>query len=233
MTSEVADSAGRIFQNPLSPHEIWVNIGRYEEHYSALSKYPRIYPQHEPILQTHISKENFDSLIALLREHVERVPLLSESCTQFLCVCTCALCFCPYVYTQYEYRKLKRNMVREFSRRTISNDVEVDVRVVNNDELQEAHGGENHHMFVDGTTTSTYDGPLWVDSKGIVLEFEEKAKKKYYRYPAKIPPGVNMILTFPVVIPWPLPIRDVLLQNDVVLQEPKSSAPLVFASSTE
>ena len=124
-------------------------------------------------------------------------------------------------------------MVRELSGRTVGSDVEVDVRVVNNDELQEAHRGDNHHMFVHGATTTTHHGPLWVDSKGIVLEFEEKAKKKCYRYPAKIPPGVNMILKFPVVIPWPSPSGNVVLQNDVVLQEPKSSTPLVLASSTE
>ena len=73
MTSQVADSAGRIFQNPSNRHEIWINIGLYEEHYTTLSKYPRIYPPHDPLLHPHLPKETFDALIALLRDHVEAV----------------------------------------------------------------------------------------------------------------------------------------------------------------
>ena len=109
------------------------------------------------------------------------------------------------------------------------------LRIVDNRQLQEAHGEDNSRHEVgryretrdeNGEAENGRDTMTWVDTKGVVLEFEEKIKKKAVRYAAKIPPGVNLIITFPVVIPWPTPSHS-NTHSDIIMDEPKSSTPLV------
>ena len=203
---QVLDSAGRIFQNPLDRHEIWVNIGRYEEHHTTLFTYHRIYPEYDPRLSPYISKQDYQNLLEFLKERVERAPCLSEACTQFLCVCTCALCFCPYVYIHHEIKTLKTKMVQAFETQQITNAVEVRLRVVDNDEAQGATmtTESQQHQNIQSQKEKLQQQPTkWYDSLGRILELEEKAKKKCYKYPAYIPPGINLILTLPDIVSWP------------------------------
>ena len=125
--------------------------------------------------------------------------------------------------------------VKAFRCQTITpSHITAQLRIVDNRQLQEAHG--NSRLEVgryretrdeNGETENGRDTMTWVDTKGVVLEFEEKIKKKAVRYAAKIPPGVNLIITFPVVIPWPTPSHNNNTSSDIIMDEPKSSTPLV------
>ena len=136
-------------------------------------------------------------------------------------------------------------MVKTFEMQTVCQSVGVRLRIVDNDEAQGAvvkphqQQQQQQQKFPQGQQQQQEEQAInWYDSLGRLLELEEKAKKKCYKYPAFIPPGVNLILTLPAVVPWPPdgdtePIKPVELVEPVVEQDGQDGSVGVESVDTE
>ncbi|CAK0880607.1 unnamed protein product [Prorocentrum cordatum] len=130
--------AGRIYQNPMKPKEIWANIGWNTQG-------NQLFPPWEPALRAHVAEGDYNKIMDALRSEFANSPtgnFALSFCAMMLCQLTLGILSCPLCYL-----KLKIN---EF-----------------NAKLKELPGSLGlTGVRIEMTEMAGAFGGNWVDSKG-------------------------------------------------------------------
>ena len=176
--------AGRIYQNPNKKEEFWVNTGL------TYSKDQQEYPKYEPTLSPHITEEEYEHIMSVVKEQFEDSPVSGNClswCACFICLLTGGIFFCPLCMIQKMGKnKFKKQVGKEVENAGQAIKIKVRLEMKINGSVEEKQGG-------------------WIDSKGQLLEIKSTYGKGS-KHRARIggpPSGWNIIFTLPETITWP------------------------------
>uniref|UniRef100_A0A7S4QAV3 Uncharacterized protein n=1 Tax=Alexandrium monilatum TaxID=311494 RepID=A0A7S4QAV3_9DINO len=164
---------GRIYQNPLRPTEIYINIGWN-------TKGKQLYPQYEPWMAAQgISQAEYNQIISAVREEFDNNAPISNICiaqgAMCLCMATCGVLFCGCLWL-----KMK-------------------VDSFNNNAKELVTGVSNNKMSLSMVEMAGAQHGAWVDSKGAPL----LVRMGRGTQPGGPPLGYNLIFSTQSPIPWP------------------------------
>ncbi|CAK0798332.1 unnamed protein product [Prorocentrum cordatum] len=98
--------AGRVYQNPMNPQEIWANIG-WNTHGKQL------FPPWEPALGADVSEGDYNKIMDALQSEFANSPTPNFAlahCAMMLCILTGGILSCPLCYLKMKINEFNAKL---------------------------------------------------------------------------------------------------------------------------